>query len=75
MKPRESDILDRFGVRLRARRQELGLTQESLALKIRVDRTYISGLERGTRNPTLIVLERVASGLEMTMSDLLAKLT
>ena len=75
MKPRESDILDRFGVRLRTRRQELGLTQESLALKIRVDRTYISGLERGTRNPTLIVLERVASGLEMTMSDLLAKLT
>lgn len=75
MKPRESDILDRFGVRLRMRRQELGLTQESLALKIRVDRTYISGLERGTRNPTLIVLDRVASGLEMTMSDLLAKLT
>jgi len=75
MKPRESDILDRFGVRLRTRRQELGLTQESLALKISVDRTYISGLERGTRNPTLIVLERVASGLEMTMSDLLAKLT
>lgn len=74
MKPKESDILARFGVRLRLRRQQLGLTQEKLAHNIGLDRTYISGLERGRRNPTLIVLERVACGLETSISDLLSNL-
>jgi len=75
MKPSESDILDRFGVRLRMRRMELGLTQEKLAHSIGIDRTYISGLERGSRNPTLLVLERVASGLGTTVGQLLADIT
>ena len=75
MKPRESDILDRFGVRLRMRRQKLGLTQEKLAHSIGIDRTYISGLERGIRNPTLVVLEKVALGLQTTVSDLLSNLS
>jgi transcriptional regulator with XRE-family HTH domain len=43
--------LTRFGLNVRRRREAIGLSQEALAEKAELDRTYISGIERGTRNP------------------------
>ncbi len=46
--------LTRFGLNVRRRREAAGLSQEALAEKADLDRTYISGIERGTRNPTIL---------------------
>ena len=67
-------ILDQFGSALRRRRLELNLTQEALASLVGIDRTYISGLERGLRNPTLLVLARLASSLDIPVAALLEQL-
>lgn len=53
------------------RRNELGISQEELARRASLHRTYISDIERGARNPTLKTLSRIASALEMAASDLL----
>lgn len=60
-----------FGNALREARKALGLSQEDLALICGLDRTYISGLERGRRNPTLKVILLIATKLGMTASELL----
>jgi transcriptional regulator with XRE-family HTH domain len=60
-----------FGHLVRLRRTEVGLTQEGLALETGLDRTYVSGIERGRRNPTLTVIAILAEGLKTTASDLL----
>ncbi len=60
-----------FGRLVRSRRTGIGLTQESLALETGLDRTYVSGIERGRRNPTLTVIAVLADGLKTTASDLL----
>ena len=52
-------------------REELGLSQEELAFEAGIHRTYISGVERGVRNPTVLVLARIASALKVHPSDLL----
>jgi len=59
-----------LGKAIRGRRQELGLSQEGLASSSGIDRTYVGGLERGLRNPTLKVLWRLAAALEITPSEL-----
>ncbi len=59
-----------FGAAVRKRREEMGLSQEQLATKADLDRTYISGIERGTRNPTLRIVSRIADALECSISDL-----
>lgn len=59
-----------FGRAVRARRDELGLSQEALAERCDLDRTYISGVERGRRNPTVQAIFRIARGLEAPASDL-----
>lgn len=55
---------------IRERREHLGLSQESLAEACGFDRTYISMLERGTRNPSLQSLLKIASGLNTSVSKL-----
>ena len=60
-----------FGFLVRQRRMEVGLTQEGLALETGLDRTYVSGIERGRRNPTLTVIAILAEGLKTTASELL----
>jgi transcriptional regulator with XRE-family HTH domain len=47
------------------------LSQEALAERARVDRTYVSGIERGVRNPTIATAERIAAALESRLEDLL----
>ena len=64
------DIRERFGFAVRVRREELGLTQEDLADKARIHRTYLSDIERGTRNVSLINIERVAAALSLPVSEL-----
>ena len=59
---------------MRQRRRHLQISQEELAFRSKLDRTYISGLERGKRNPSLTVLAQVAIGLGITVSELLNRL-
>lgn len=54
--------------RLRVGKQ---LTQEQLALDAQLDLTYIGGIERGRRNPTVKVLGQIAAALDVTPADLL----
>lgn len=65
-----SDIRERFGDAVRTRREQLGLTQEDLADKAGIHRTYLSDIERGSRNLSLINIERVASALDLPLSEL-----
>ena len=67
---RSPSILVKFGDRLRAKRNELGLSQEAFADKCGLDRTYISGIERGKRNVSLLNIEAIAKALDTTVSEL-----
>lgn len=64
------NITVRFGQRLKTLRLQAGLSQEAFADKCGLDRTYISGIERGVRNPTLEVIKVIADGLEIKLSKL-----
>lgn len=59
-----------FGARLRALRTDLGWSQEEFAQRANLDRTYVSGVERGVRNPTLDVITRLADTLKVEVADL-----
>ncbi len=61
----------RVGLNLKRFRQALGLSQEAFAFKAGLHRTYISGIERGVRNPTVLVLEGIASALGVPSARLL----
>ncbi len=61
-----------FGQTIRGIRDRRGVSQESLALQCGLDRTYISGIERGTRNPSLTNILKIAAALEVRPSELLA---
>lgn len=65
------DVRQRLALNLRRLRLAKGLGQEKFALEHGFDRTYISGIERGVRNPTILVLERLALALEVPVEDLL----
>jgi transcriptional regulator with XRE-family HTH domain len=64
------DIRERFGFAVKTRREELGLTQEDLADQAGIHRTYLSDIERGTRNLSLVNIERVAVALSLQLSEL-----
>ena len=61
-----------FGLNVRKRRESLDLTQIEAAERADLDPTYISGIERGVRNPSLIRIARVAKALDITVSELCA---
>ena len=65
------DVRKRVGVNLKRLRQDSGLSQEELAFESGVHRTYISGVERGVRNPTILVLEQIAAALKVPAAELL----
>jgi len=67
---RKPDIREHFGFAVKVRREELGLTQEDLADRAGIHRTYLSDIERGTRNPSLINIERMAAALSVSLSEL-----
>ena len=61
-----------LGASVRARRRELGLSQDSLAAKTGLHRTYIGGIERGERNVSLLNICVLAAALSTSVSDLVA---
>ena len=65
------DIRRQVGINVRKVREELGLSQEGLAFDCGVHRTYISGVERGIRNPTVVVLAKIAKALNVPAARLL----
>lgn len=67
-------LLEAFGKRIRDLRKEKNISQEALALKSNLDRTYVSDIEKGKRNVSLLVLEKLAGGLEVELSDLIKNL-
>lgn len=65
-------IKQRFGKAIRRRRRELDLSQEELAERAELHRTYISNIERGELNPSLETMEKLVKALNITVSDLFA---
>ncbi len=65
------NVTRRVGANLRRAREDLGISQEELADRAGLHRTYVSGVERGVRNPTVIVLEKIAKALKVKSSSLL----
>jgi transcriptional regulator with XRE-family HTH domain len=61
------------GENVRRVRLERGLTQEQLAFEAQIDLTYLGGIERGRRNPSLIVIARIAHSLQVKPADLVTE--
>lgn len=64
------NVTKQLGMRVRYLRKQKGMSQLELSLDSGVNKNYISDLERGDRNPTLIVLERIANSLDVTLEEL-----
>jgi transcriptional regulator with XRE-family HTH domain len=72
-KQAKADIKTRFGFAVKQRRQELSLSQEALAERAGLHRTYVADIERGARNLSLANIEKLAKALQVSISDLFAK--
>lgn len=66
------DIRVAFGRHVRRLRLERGFSQEELAFRADIDRTYMSSIERGSANPSLVMLGKLASVLRVTLAELVA---
>ncbi len=66
----EVSIQKAFGMGLRELRSKNGLSQEKFALKINMDRTYYASVESGRRNISIENIEKIAKGLNVSLSDL-----
>jgi transcriptional regulator with XRE-family HTH domain len=64
------DVRVRVGLNLQNLRREKALSQEELAHRAEVHQTYVSGVERGKRNPSVLVLARIAAALGADIEDL-----
>ena len=64
------DVRRRVSLNCQALRRARGWSQEELAEQSGLHRTYVSGVERGVRNPTLSVLDRIAQALQVGIGDL-----
>jgi transcriptional regulator with XRE-family HTH domain len=64
-------ILQKFGLRVKELRSAKGITQEDLAELASLSRQYIGDVERGTRNISLVNIEKIAIAREITLSELL----
>lgn len=66
------DLSKNFGAAVRRHRMLLGLSQEDLAERAGKDRTYVSGIERGRRNPSLQVMQSLADALGVDLDVIFA---
>jgi transcriptional regulator with XRE-family HTH domain len=66
------DIRKRFGARIRQLRNDRGWSQEELADRAGLHRTYIGSVERGEQNLSLVNIERLAATLGVSLSELFA---
>ena len=64
-------LLKKFGERVQSLRNQAGISQEKLAELAEMHRTYISGIERGERNVSLINIMRLANALNLSVSKLM----
>ena len=63
-------INKQLGARIRYLRTQKNMTIEDLALEAEINRNYLCDLERGTRNPTVVVLNKIAKALDINLSTL-----
>ncbi len=66
----DNDYLERFAQRVRMFREEQGISQEKLAERAGLHRTYIGMVERLERNPSLVCIHKIANGLGIDVKDL-----
>lgn len=64
------NVLTQLGMRIRYLRKQKGMSQLDLALEADINKNYISDLERGSRNPSLLILERIAKALDVSLENL-----
>lgn len=64
------DIKKKFGEKVKKLRLERGLSQEGLANEANLDRTYIPGIEKGERNVSITVIEKLAIAFKVSVKDL-----
>lgn len=69
-KMEDNDYLRLFAQRVRALREEQGISQEKLAEKAELHRTYIGMVERLERNPSLVCIHKIANGLGVHVTEL-----
>ena len=67
-------IEQKFGLIIRQLRIEKGLSQEKLALDAGIDRTYIGDIEKGSRNVSITMIEKLASYFQISISELFIKM-
>ncbi len=65
--------LSALGRNVHRLRRQRGMTQEELAFEAEIDLTYMGGIERGKRNPSLLVMVRIAKALSVPVSKLLSE--
>jgi transcriptional regulator with XRE-family HTH domain len=66
-----SEVLVRFGHRLREIREKIGVSQEKLAERAALHRTYVSSVERGKRNISLVNIDKLARALGVSLRELM----
>jgi transcriptional regulator with XRE-family HTH domain len=67
---RKDEVKRRFGARLRELRKAAKLSQEAVALRCGLDRSYLSGIERGKNNLSLISIQRIAEAVGVETAEL-----
>lgn len=72
-KDSQLNIKQRFGKAVRRRRRELDFSQEELAERAELHRTYLSDIERGEGNPSLEVIEKLANALDISVIALFSE--
>jgi transcriptional regulator with XRE-family HTH domain len=65
------NISKKFGEKVREVRLKQGLSQGDVARRLNLHRSYVSGIERGVRNPSLKVVQKIAKALEVEVNNLL----
>jgi transcriptional regulator with XRE-family HTH domain len=69
------DLRTRVGLNVQKLRRDRKLSQEELAARAQVNQSYLSDIERGIRNPSLMVLDRIARALSVDAEEILRKRT
>jgi len=72
---RNDKLLKALAENVKRHRKLAGISQEELAFQCEIDRTYISKLERGVANPSLLILARIAQVLKVGIEDLIKSLS
>ncbi|WP_103624365.1 helix-turn-helix domain-containing protein [Campylobacter concisus] len=73
MNDKEIQLLNNLAKKIKFRRMELNLSQETLAYKCGLDRTYISLVERSKRNPSYLTLFKISEGLNIDIKNLIGE--